>query len=169
MTRPSRITFVTCLLAAPIIFATVPALFIMAGPYAARFGYVGNLSLLVSLPAWLSVFAWLSWRVAKRGETELRPYVMAGLIANAASLALFPAMILIAEGLGADLSGELSRSYTKAQAASDVEQDEFSLPVAALFSGFAAFFVGLFVMPVLAVLFGWLANTLKLVPQALNQ
>lgn len=162
MTSPSRITFVTCLLAAPIIFSIVPALFTMAGPYAARFGYVGNLSLFVSLPAWLTVFAWLAWRVAKRREPELRPYVMAGLAANAASLAIFPALILLAEGLGADLSEQLAQSFQEAQAASDVEQDEFSLPIAALFSGFAAFFVGLFVLPVLAVLFGWLARTLKL-------
>ncbi len=163
MKKPSVMTFVTCLLAAPIIFAIVPALFTMAGPYAARFGYVGNLSLFVSLPAWLTVFAWLTWRAAKRGETELRPYVMAGLAANAASLVIFPALILIAEGLGADLTGQLAQSFQEAQAASDAEQDEFSLPIAALFSGFAAFFVGLFVLPVLAVLFGWLARTLGLV------
>lgn len=163
MNLPSRITFVTCLLAAPIIFAIVPALFTMAGPYAARFGYVGNLSLFVSLPAWLTVFAWMAWRAAKRGETELRPYVMAGLAANAASLVIFPVLIFVAEGLGADLSGKLAESFQAAQAASEERQDEFSLPVAALFSGFAAFFVGLFVMPVLAVTFGALARTLKLV------
>lgn len=160
---PSRITFVTCLLAAPILFAIVPALFTMAGPYAARFGYVGNLSLFVSLPAWLTVFAWLAWRAAKRGETELRPYVMAGLAANAASLVIFPLVIFAAEGLGADLSGQLAESFQEAQSSSEGGQDELSLPVAALFSGFAAFFVGLFVLPVLGVMFGWMARTLKLV------
>jgi hypothetical protein len=160
---PSRITFVTCLLAAPILFAIVPALFTMAGPYAARFGYVGNLSLFVSLPAWLTVFAWLAWRAAKRGETELRPYVMAGLAANAASLVIFPVIIFLAEALGADLSGQLAESFQEAQAASTGEQEALSLPVAALFSGFAAFFVGLFVLPVLGVIFGWLARKLKLV------
>ena len=160
---PSRITFVTCLLAAPILFAIVPALFTMAGPYAARFGYVGNLSLFVSLPAWLTVFAWLAWRAAKRGETELRPYVMAGLAANAASLVIFPVIIFLAEALGADLSGQLAESFQEAQAASTDEQEALSLPVAALFSGFAAFFVGLFVLPVLGVIFGWLARKLKLV------
>jgi len=163
MKLPSRITFITCLLAAPIIFSIVPALFTMGGAYLSRFGYVGNLSLFVSLPAWLTVFAWLAWRAAKRGETDIRPYVMAGLTANAASLVVFPALIFIAEGLGADLSGQLAESFTEAQAASDTEQDQLSLPVAALFSGFAAFFVGLFVLPVLGVLFGWLARTLKLV------
>lgn len=163
MSTPSRITFVTCLLAAPIVFAIVPALFTMAGPYAARFGYVGNLSLFVSLPAWLTVFAWLAWRAAKRGETELRPYVMAGLAANAASLVIFPLIIFAAEGLGADLSGQLTESFQQAQASSETEQDELSLPVAALFSGFAAFFVGLFVLPVLAVVFGSLGRTLGLV------
>ncbi len=160
---PSRITFVTCLLAAPILFAIMPALFTMAGPYAARFGYVGNLSLFVSLPAWLTVFAWLAWRAAKRGETELRPYVMAGLAANAASLVIFPVIIFVAEGLGADLSGQLAESFREAQASTEDPQDELSLPVAALFSGFAAFFVGLFVLPVLGVMFGWLARTLNLV------
>ena len=160
---PSRITFVTCLLAAPILFAIVPALFTMAGPYAARFGYVGNLSLFVSLPAWLTVFAWLAWRAAKRGETELRPYVMAGLAANAASLVIFPVIIFLAEALGADLSGQLAESFQEAQATSTGEQEALSLPVAALFSGFAAFFVGLFVLPVLGVIFGWLARKLKLV------
>ena len=163
MNTPSRITFVTCLLAAPIIFSIVPALFTLAGPYAARFGYVGNLSLFVSLPAWLVVFAWLAWRVAKRGDVDLRPYVFAGLAANAASLVIFPILILVAEGLGADLSGKLAESFQDAQASNEVEQTELSLISAALFSGFAAFFVGLFVMPVLAVLFGWLARTLKLV------
>lgn len=163
MTKPSRITFVTCLLAAPIIFSILPALFTMAGPYASRFGYVGNLSLFVSLPAWLTVFAWLAWRAAKRGDTELRPYVMAGLIANAASLVIFPLIIFAAEGLGADLSGQLAESFETAQATKEAQQSELSLPSAALFSGFAAFFVGLFVMPVLAVLFGWLARTLKMV------
>lgn len=163
MNTPSRITFVTCLLAAPILFSIVPALFTMAGPYAARFGYVGNLSLFVSLPGWLLVFSWLAWRAAKRGETDIRPYVMAGLAANVASLLIFPVVIYLAEGLGADLSGKLAESFQQAQAKTDVEQDEFSLPVAAVFSGFAAFFVGLFVMPVLAVLFGWLARTLKMV------
>jgi len=163
MTTPSRITFVTCLLAAPIIFSIIPALFTMAGPYAARFGYVGNLSLFVSLPAWLIIFSWLAWRVAKRGETELRTYVMAGLVANAASLVIFPIIIFIAEGLGADLSGKLAESFQEAQTANDAQQTELSLISAALFAGFAAFFVGLFVMPVLAVLFGWLARMLKLV------
>jgi len=163
MSSPSRITFVTCLLAAPIIFSIVPALFTLAGPYAARFGYVGNLSLFVSLPAWLTVFAWFAWRAAKRSDVELRSYVMAGLAANAASLVIFPVIIFVAEGMGADLSGKLAESFQDAQATSDVAQDEFSLPVAALFSGFAAFFVGLFVMPVLAVTFGWLARTLRLV------
>ncbi len=160
---PSRITFVTCLLAAPILFAIMPALFTMAGPYAARFGYVGNLSLFVSLPAWLTVFVWLAWRAAKRGETELRPYVMAGLAANAASLVIFPVIIFLAEALGADLSGQLAESFQEAQATSNGEQEALSLPVAALFSGFAAFFVGLFVLPVLGVIFGWLARKLKLV------
>jgi len=160
---PSRITFVTCLLAAPIVFSIIPALFTMAGPYAARFGYVGNLSLFVSLPAWLTVFAWLAWRVAKRGDKSLRPYVMAGLAANAASLVIFPAVIFIAEALGADLSGKLTESFQDAQAANDAQQTELSLLSAGVFSGFAAFFVGLFVMPILAVLFGGLAKTLHLV------
>ena len=166
MTAPSRITFATCLLAAPILFSIIPALFTLAGPYAARFGYVGNLSLFVSLPAWLTVFAWLAWKAAKRGETELRPYVMAGLAANAASLVIFPLLIFIAEGLGADLSGELAASFQRAEAASDTPQEQLSLAVAALFSGFAAFFVGLFVLPVLGMLFGWLARMLKMVRAA---
>lgn len=163
MKTPSRMTFITCLLAAPALFAIVPALFMLGGAYLARFGAVGNLSLLVSLPTWLTVFAWLAWRAAKRGETEIRPYVMAGLIANAASLVLFPALVFLAEGLGANLSGMLADSFQEAQAASDIEQERVSLTTAALFSGFAAFFVGLFVVPVLGSIFGALAKKLKLV------
>lgn len=169
MREPSRITFAICLFAAPILFSIVPALFTMAGPYAARFGYVGNLSLFVSLPSWFIVFTWLGWRAAKRGESEIRPYVMAALAANAASLLILPLVIFVAEGLGADLSGKLAESYQEAQAASDVEQDAFSLPVAALFSGFAAFFVGLFVLPVLGALFGWIARKLSLVADVTDQ
>ena len=88
---------------------------------------------------------------------------MAGLAANAASLVIFPVIIFLAEALGADLSGQLAESFQEAQAASTGEQEALSLPVAALFSGFAAFFVGLFVLPVLGVIFGWLARKLKLV------
>lgn len=163
MTRPSRITFVTCLLAAPVLFAIILALFTLGGEYLARFGYVGNLALVAGLPAWLTVFAWLAWRAAKRGETEIRPYVMAGLAANAASLLIFPVLILLAEALGADLSGQLAESFQQAQAASDAPQEELSLPAAALFTGFASFFVGLFVLPVLGAIFGALAKRLKLV------
>jgi len=163
MKSPSKMTFVTCLLGAPALFAIVPALFLLGGEYLSRFGYVGNLALFVSLPAWLTVFAWLAWRAAKRGETELRPYVMAGLIANAASLVIFPLIIFAAEGLGADLSGMLAQSFDEAQATNEGEGEELSLTVAALFSGFAAFFVGLFVLPVLGSIFGALARKLSLV------
>ena len=81
----------------------------------------------------------------------------AGLLSHyEAGLVVFPALIFIAEGLGADLSGQLEESFTEAQAASDTEQDRLSLPVAALFSGFAAFFVGLFVLssPIFVPVFG---------------
>lgn len=163
MTTPSRMTFITCLLGAPALFAIVPALFLLGGEYLSRFGYVGNLALFVSLPAWVTVFAWLAWRAAKRGETELRPYVMAGLVANAASLVMFPVLIFAAEGLGAGLSDMLAGSFEEAQAANDGEGEELSLTTAALFSGFAAFFVGLFVLPVLGSIFGALARKLSLV------
>jgi hypothetical protein len=163
MKSPSRMTFITCLLGAPALFAIVPALFMLGGEYLSRFGYVGNLALFVSLPTWLTVFAWLAWRAAKRGETELRPYVMAGLVANAASLVIFPLLIFAAEALGANLSGMLAESFQEAQAGSDAEQEQLSLTTAALFAGFAAFFVGLFVVPVLGSIFGALARKLKLV------
>lgn len=163
MTRPSKLTFVTCLLAAPALFAIIPALFTMGGEYLARFGYVGNLSLFVSLPAYLIVFGWLAWRAAKRGAGEMRPYVMAGLVANASSLLIFPVMIVLVDALGGGLlSDMLDDALQEATQAGGETPEAIPFYGAALFAGFAAFFVGLFTLPILTAIFGGLARRLKL-------
>ena len=167
MRGPSKITFVTCLLAAPAIFGGLSALLFLAGEYGSRFAFVGNGLLLLAMPAYLTVFVWLAWRAAKRGERDVRPYVMAGLGANAASLVIFPVLVYLAEFGGGDLSGMLAESWQESQsvagATDDPVADEISLPFAAMMSGVAAFFVGLFTLPVLGALFGALAKRLRLV------
>lgn len=156
---PSRITFVTCLLAAPAVFGLLTGLFVLGGEYLARFGFVGRLGLLLCLPAWLTVFAWLAWRAAKRGETGVRPYVFASIGANMASLSAYPLIILASEALGGGLADTLHEAMQGAEAG----DEELSLTAAALFAGVIVFFIGLFFMPLLGALFGWLAGRLGLV------
>lgn len=159
---PSRLTFVTCLLAAPVIFAAVTGLFDLGGEYLKRFAFVGRAGLLLSLPAWLTAFAWLAWRTAKRGETGIRPYVFASLGANAASLAIYPLMIFITEALGGGLAEQWRDAVVAMSEGGDMA-DAISFSTATLLSGCIVFFIGLFFMPMLGALFGWVAGLLGLV------
>ena len=163
MSTPSRITFVTCLLGAPTVFGILIIPFFLGGDYLARFGQAGALGLIFSIPTWLTAFPYLSWNAAKQKKTQINSYVFASLGANAASLVIIPILIFLAEWLGADLSGKLAESLKEARETNNIKPTEFSLPAASAIAGFAAFFVGLFVLPILGALFGWLAKMLKLV------
>lgn len=156
---PSRMTFVTCLLGAPVIFGLFTGLFELGGEYLARFAFVGRVGLLLCLPAWLTIYAWLAWRAAKRGETGVRPYVFASLGANVGSLVAYPLMIFVGEAMGGELSAKLHASVEATSEAAG----ELSLTSAALLAGVIVFFLGLFFLPVMAAIFGWLAGMLGLV------
>lgn len=157
---PNRLTFFTCLLAAPVIFGLITGLFGLGGEYLARFAFVGRVGLLLCIPAWLTVFAWLAWRAAKRGETGMRPYVFASLGANVASLIAYPLMIFLGEAMGGEMAAKL---HAAMEANAETGTEALSLTTAALFAGGIVFFLGLFFMPMLGALFGWLGGMLGLV------
>lgn len=151
---PNRLTFATCLFAAPLIFGAAVWALGSGGEYLRRFAQVGAMGLLISLPVWFTVFAWLAWRAAKRGETETRHFVFASLGANIASLVLYPAVV----GLTV-MTGHYERAIEAVPDATELPPEPLT---AALFAGGAAFFMGLFFLPVLAALFGWVGGMLGL-------
>ena len=156
MKRPSKITFATCLFAAPLIFGAVLWLFGLGGEYLARFGQAGALALIVTLPAWFTAFAILAWRSAKAGKATTRDFVFLSLGANVASLVIYPVIV----GL-ASLTGTYQRAI---QSAASLATDESGPPPepleAAFFAGGVVFFLGLFFMPMLAGLFALVARKL---------
>ena len=152
--RPSRLTFATCLFAAPLLFGAAIWLLGSGGDYLRRFAQVGALGMIISLPVWFSVFAWLAWRAVKRGETETRHFVFASLGANIASLLIYPAVIGLAV-----VTGEYRRAVDSVPEGTELPPEPVQ---AALFAAGAAFVMGLFFLPVLAALFGWIAGLLRM-------
>lgn len=156
--RPNLIAFCAAFLIAPVIVGAVISLFGLGGEYGARFARVGFLGLFIMLPGYLLVFSVLAWSAAKKGAEGIKPYVFAGLWANAAHLLLYPAMILFAV-----LSGAYDRGVAIVQAQQDTATIAAPSPfAAALFAGFAVFFLGLFFMPPIAAVFGWIAKRIRL-------
>lgn len=115
------------------------------GEYALRFAQVGAAGLVIVLVPWFTVFAWLAWRAVKRGG-GMGDFVRASLYADCSFLLLIPAAIaiLVFSGQYADFVAESGAMAADAPS-----------PAGAAFLGaLAAFFWGLFVLPILAGLFG---------------
>ncbi len=146
------IPFTIALFAAPVLLGDALLSLTALGEYASRFSSAGGGGLLMSIPAWFLVFWVLARRAALQGRHETRDHVFISLYANLATLVIYPAVLLIAELAGADITGFL---------AANMDGED---PPTALMAGFvvggAGFFLGLFFMPILAVIFSKIARKL---------
>ena len=161
--RANALAFGVALFGAPAAFGGIVWLMFQGSDYLGRFAAVGGAGLLLSLPVWFTVFAWLAWRSARRGHTEVKHFVFASLGANIASLVVWPALIglMVLTGLyGEAVTLDLS---TLAQGLPEGVDEEPPTPGEAMVGAAAvAFFMGLFFLPCLGALFGAIGRPLGL-------